>query len=1206
MNSSWKAHNYALLVLLFLGKLFFVAAPATAQDSSEMERAAALLPAQSRAVVERLTNLAQLPPGTWKMHVGDVTHGEAVNLDESGWQVMAPGTDAPTSAVWFRQTIQVPETLLGYDLTGARIWFQFHADANGPMAEFLYFNGRRVDMGESDLEPIVLFDNARPGDKAVVATQFFETVNAKHFRGATLRVDFPENRPNPEDLAQEFLSAALLLPSLAPGDSGKPGGAELATLNSAIGAVDVAALDAAETSSGEARAQAQARFDASLKAAQSRLETLRPLLQSATFHLTGNSHIDAAWLWPWTEAVDVVRRTFGTSLQLMNEYPTYTYTQSAAAYNEWMADKYPDLNAQIKKRIQEGRWEIVGGMWVEPDLNMPDGESLVRQLLVGKRWYKQAYGVDVRIGWNPDSFGYTWQLPQIYKKSGIDYFVTQKMTWSDTNQLPFKLFWWQSPDGSKVLTYFPHDYANDTLGPVRLSGDLAVARERAPGMTAMMDLYGVGDHGGGPTRVMLDQGFHWARGSQPPCLVTKHESPSAEANPGLATRQESSDAEAKEGLVKGHDFSRAESAPSSSGALAPAASCFVTPRYQFGTAQSFFSSIEKQIAPESPVWNYQSIAKGYEPPSAVPGKVAIPTWDTEMYLEYHRGVYTTQANHKKNMRDSEEEVLNAEKWASLAWLDGQSYPGAELTEDWKKVLFNQFHDLSAGSGIADIYKDAQQDYDWVRMSTDEISASALETVAERIGTLPDPKNWHGIPIAVFNSLGWERSGDVTFKIQWPDSGPGAFDVMEEHNSVIAPIPILAIRQDSEPGVVELTVSVPQVPAFGYEVLQVMGIPAGVSETMRPTTSVHETVNSFALANAALRVAVDKQSGCITSLSIARTNFETLQAGACGNQLQFFKDTPKQYDAWNIDPGTLDVQPMTIDRADSVELVGEKSNDAAIRITRHWQNSKFIQIISIPVGADYVDIDNDIDWHEKHILLKAAFPLAVTSNFATYEIPYGTIERSTTRNNSWEKAQFEVPAMRWADLSGQGPDGKVHGLSLLNQDKYGYDAVGNVLRLTLLRSPTWPDPDADQGHHHFHYAIYPHAGTWKDALTMRHGWEYDYPLQAVVTTAHPGSLPAEHSFASVGPENVVLTAVKKAEDANALIFRVYEWAGKETTAEFHVPPGATSATVTNLMEQPEGSPLAVTSENGGDLVKVPIHPYEILTIRVDYPTAGYRE
>jgi alpha-mannosidase len=309
---------------------------------------------------------------------------------------------------------------------------------------------------------------------------------------------------------------------------------------------------------------------------------------------------------------------------------------------------------------------------------------------------------------------------------------------------------------------------------------------------------------------------------------------------------------------------------------------------------------------------------------------------------------------------------------------------------------------------------------------------------------------------------------------------------------------------------------------------------------------------------------------------------------CGNQLQFFKDTPKDYDAWNIDPGTLDVPPQTIEHADSVELL--KTAEPTIRVTSHWGNSKFVQTIGLSADGDEVSVDNQFDWHESHVLLKAAFPLAASGPFATYEIPYGTIDRATTRNNSWEKAQFEVPAQRWADLG----DG-THGFSLINESKFGYDAVGNLLRLTLLRSPKWPDPDADMGHHHFHYALYPHTGTWKDAMTVRHGWEYNYPLTAVATTAHAGALPAEHSFVSVTPENVVLTAVKKAEDAKGLILRVYEWAGKDATVEFHVPPGATGATVTNMMETPEGSPLTVS----GDVVKVPIHPYEIQTVRVDY-------
>src|SRR3984957_11928345 len=439
-------------LLLMSGRAAAQTAVEVARVAAEVAKITSGLEPQSQTVIQRLTTLRGLPSGAWKMHAGDLAHGEAVDLDEGSWQPIAEEAKASNDAVWFRDTYEVPATLNGYDLTGSRIWFQFHANANGPMPEILYFNGRRVALGD-DLEPIILFDKAKPGDKITVAVKLLHTVDEKGFNGATLRIEFPDGRPNPVDLCTEFLSAALLVPSLAPNDTSK-----VATLNGAIQAVDLSALDAHD----------QAKFDASLKASHEKLEALKPLLETATLHLTGNSHIDAAWLWPWTETVDVVKRTFGTALQLMYEYPRYTYTQSAAAYNDWMADKYPEMNTEIKQRIQEGRWEIVGGMWVEPDLNMPDGESLVRQLLVGKRWYKQAYGVDVRIGWNPDSFGYTWQLPQIYKKSGVDYFVTQKMTWNDTNKLPFKLFWWESPDGSKLLTYFRHGYGDGDLTPGNL------------------------------------------------------------------------------------------------------------------------------------------------------------------------------------------------------------------------------------------------------------------------------------------------------------------------------------------------------------------------------------------------------------------------------------------------------------------------------------------------------------------------------------------------------------------------------------------------------------------------------------------------------------------------------------------------------------------------------------------------------------------
>ncbi len=1082
------------------GALFLVSFGALSRlQAQEPDAGGKALSADSRTVVTRLGELNRLPADEWRYHTGDLAHGESPDLNDSSWSEAKKGAEMPGDAVWFRRWIEVPQTLHGYDLTGARVWFKFDAWANGPMPEIIYFNGRRVALGD-DLEPIVLFDQAKPGEKVLVAVKLLHTVDQKHFGGTELKIDFAENRPNPEDLRTELLTAATLLPSISSNSS-----SDLETLNNAAKAVDLQALDAKD----------QGKFDASLKESQKDLEALKPTLQTVTMHLTGNSHIDAAWLWPWTETVDVVKRTFSTALQLMNEYPDYTYTQSAAQYNAWIADKYPEMNEQIKQRIKEGRWEIVGGMWVEPDLNMPDGEAQVRSILVGKRWFQKEYGVDVRIGWNPDSFGYTWQLPQIYKRSGIDYFVTQKTAWNDTNQFPFKLFWWESPDGSKVLTYFPHDYANNNLDPVRLSRDFVIARDRTPGLTEMMDLYGVGDHGGGPTRAMLDQGDHWMQPDK------------------------------------------------------------VVPHMKYGTAQSYFNEFEKKIAPESKVWDYDSIAKGYTPPpTPAPGQVSIPTWKSELYFEYHRGVMTTQANHKYNMRTSEEEALNAEKYASLAWLKGDAYPGDTLTDAWKKITFNDFHDLAAGSGIGIIYKEAQQDYDRVRWATNEISDKAIKTLSASVNT----QVTNGVPVLVFNPLAWERSGAVTVDVQMPGAESGV-SVVDSANRVV---PSQVLKSDAATHRYSMLILADKVPSLGYKVLHV--VPAA-----KPFASDLKA-QGLTLENANLKVVVDKATGCITSLYNKKDNFETLAPGACGNQLQTFKDTPKDYDAWNIDPGTLD-HYTAIDKADSVELVEKGPLRASIRVSRTWQNSKFVQEITLEDGSDQVNVVNDIDWHETHVLLKAAFPLAATSNKATYEVPYGSIERPTTRNNSWEQAQFEVPALRWADLG----DGK-HGFSLINNSKYGYDDKDNVLRLSLLRSPVWPDPEADRGHQHFTYALYPHAGDWKEALTVRRGYEYNYGLKALQVESHSGSMAAEHAYVTVEPQNVVLTALKKAEDANGLIFRVYEWAGKSSDVQIHLPKGATSATVTNLMEKPEGSTIQVSN----DTVTVPIHPYEILSVRVDYP------
>ena len=1091
--------------VLCLGGLLFSPLAATTQNLKESPLPS-LLNTQSQNVLDKLASLSALPEPIWHYHAGDMEHGESSTLDDSGWQTVTSPSTLPGEALWLRAKIEVPKNLNGYDLTGTQISFRLHIDANGPVTQIVYFNGRRVAMG-TDLEPIALFADAHPGDRVLVAVKLLHSEDQKRLRGSELTIQFAVNRPNPEDFRKEAASASLLLPAL-----GEGGGESSGKLQTIIQTINLSALSASN----------QAAFDESLRQAQQQMMTLRPLLQGADIHLTGNAHIDAAWLWPWTETVEVVRQTFGTALQLMNEYPKYTYSQSAAAYDEWVEQKYPPEFAEIKQRVKEGRWEMVGGMWVEPDLNMPDGESQVRQLLIGERYFQSRFGVDVRIGWNPDSFGYNWQLPQIYKRSGVDYFVTQKMAWNDTNQLPLKLFWWQSPDGSRVLTYFPHNYVND-IDPVDMAIAFAHARQDNPGTTELMHLYGIGDHGGGPTRAMLDAGDRWM-----------------EPDKAYA-------------------------------------------RLNYGVAGSFFSAVEKELdTAHAPIWNYKTLAAGDTklPPSAA-GLWSLPVWNDELYLEFHRGVFTTQANHKRNMRESEEEMLNAEKWSALAWLSGTPYPAQQLNEAWKKVLFNQFHDLAAGSGIAEIYKDAQKDYDMVRFTTDAATRQASGAIASYIDTQSGSR---GVPLLVFNPLAWERTDLAEFTVQLP-AAASAVEIVDGAGKVI---PSESSAQNSDTHTFTVRAEVPDVPSLGYKLLYAR---AARAATRAALEGVQVSADGHTLENRFLRLTVDPRTGCIISLVNKKSGFDAIAKGGCGNQLQAFKDTPKEYDAWNID-ADFDKVFTNLDMVESVQLTEHDALRAVLRVTRHWQASTFVQDITLYNDLPRVDVVTDIDWHERHKLLKAGFPLAASGPYATYEIPYGSIERPTTRNNSVEDAKFEVPALRWADLGDEQ-----NGFSLINESKYGYDAKGNLLRLSLLRSPTWPDPQADQGHQHFSYALYPHSGTWKQALTVREGYDFNYHLTVMQVSPHSGELPGSFSFLKAEPDNVVVTAMKKTEDGDGLLVRFYEWAGKPGNVTLTLPPGILSATLANLMEKAEGPPLPIS---GGRQVSVPVTPFQIQTVIVYYP------
>jgi alpha-mannosidase len=480
-----------------------------------------------------------------------------------------------------------------------------------------------------------------------------------------------------------------------------------------------------------------------------------------------------------------------------------------------------------------------------------------------------------------------------------------------------------------------------------------------------------------------------------------------------------------------------------------------------------------------------------------------------------------------------------------------------------------------------IYKDAQADFDEVFHVDSEVAEKSMATLDAQVDTRVKGSEE---PVLVFNPEGWSRSETVRIKVQAPDAAL--------HPLMLDGQPLLTqvVSEDAPTHSFELLAHVSEVPPLGYKVLSFAPSgDAGVAKNMKlAVLRSDESAEAIVLGNQHIAFSIDKKTGCITSLRSDGKEF--LAAGACGNQLQTYHDLPKEYDAWNIDPGTLDGTMTPIEEVDSIALVDKGPVRATVKITRHWGSSKFVQEISLDAGADEVQVANDFDWHETHVLLKAAFPLAATSDKATYEIPFGSIQRTTLRTNSWEKAKFEVPAMNWADLGDSS-----QGVSILNDSKYGYDAVGNTLRLTLLRSPTWPDENADRGEQKFTYAIYPHAGSWKTAETVRRGYELNDRMVGQQVFAHTGALPPSHSFGSVENRNVTLTAVKKMEDGNGLVFRMYEWEGEASQVKLHVPAGATYAVESNLMEKPEGEHLPVS----GDTVTVPIKPYEILTVLVGY-------
>lgn len=802
---------------------------------------------------------------------------------------------------------------------------------------------------------------------------------------------------------------------------------------------------------------------------------------------TGHAHIDVAWLWTLGQTRRKAGRTFHTVLRLMEQFPNYHFTQSQPQLYDYARQDYPGLLEAIKERVAEERWEPIGGMWVEADCNLSGPESLARQFLLGRTFFREHFGPEAEspVLWLPDVFGYAWALPQLIKQAGLDYFFTIKIGWSQYNRLPYDSFWWQGIDGTRVLTHFSttpevgSPYAstyNARATPEQALGTWSNFQQKETQRELLM-AFGFGDGGGGPTREMLEN-------------------------------------------------------------VREMAAFPATPRMRQGSVGDFFHRLEAESGEGLPVWN------------------------GELYLELHRGTYTTQSRNKRANRKSEFLLHDAEFVAVLAaLLDADyPYPAATLRRAWELVCLNQFHDIIPGSSINPVYTESLQQYEEIREMGTKVRDEALQVIAAKLSD----------DLIVVNPTSFSRA-DLAF---W--AGHLADGQYLQHH-------------DGRPLLTQATDDGTWLAVGELAPFSVTGLVVGAGQASIFDTGLKATPTL--LENNYLRVELNSD-GDITRIYDKTNQREVLPSGDIANQFQAFEDRPMNWDAWDVDI-FYDDKVWSADPASAVEVVEAGPLRAMLEVRRRILNSDYTQRISLAYNSPRLDFDTTINWRERHILLKVAFPVDILSPQATYEIQWGNVQRPTHRNTSWDWARFETCAQKWVDL-GEGD----YGVSLLNDCKYGHDIKDNVMRISLLRSPTMPDPEADQGEHRFAYNLLPHAGSW-DERTIGAAYALNDPLIVADgnrRSAEPGGqkspLSNLQSLISLDPPNIVVETVKGAEDGNGLIVRFYE--SQRRRGQVALSTGFTLSEVwrTNLLEDNQAQ---LTIED--NRVNLFVKPYEIVTLRL---------
>jgi alpha-mannosidase len=799
-----------------------------------------------------------------------------------------------------------------------------------------------------------------------------------------------------------------------------------------------------------------------------------------TAHLVGHAHIDLSWLWRWEETVnDVAVQTFKGTLAQMAKMPGLTFAQSQAAVYEAMEKSYPGLFDEIRQKVREGTWIPVGGMWAEPDLNMPDGEALARQLLYGKRYFLDRFGVEVTVGWNPDAFGHSWQLPQILSKAGIRYYVFERCAPEKT---PF--FWWEGKDGSRLLAHVPQGWYL-----VNLRNGLNDILKDAATQTPVKDfliLYGEGDHGGGP------------RDSDVAAIGKFKDDP-------------------------GH------------------------PKMVFDDPESFFKKIETS-------------------------GVDFPVVRKELNFTFP-ACYTTQAATKKWNRTSENLLLQAERFSALAVASGfrDYYPERDIDEAWKTALRNQFHDILDGSSIGPVYEESGRSYREALARGQRALDFSLQTILSMADTRGE-----GVPVAVFNPLFWARTEPVTAEVVLPFT-PAAVKVLNARGEEIA-VQVLERKTGENQTRFRLVFLAEDVPSFGYRIYRAIA-------TDKPGEPARAglIVSAHGLENEFFRLEINERTGWIKSLYDKRAKRQVLSGP--GNVLQSILDEPESMSAWELG---LKGEPVNIGASGAtVRVIESGPVRGVVRITTPFQGSVFEQDLTLTAGLPRIDCRMKLDWQERNLMIKVAVPLNLKSGQAEFEIPFGSVTRPSDG--------AEVPALRWVDVSDPASGA---GLSLLNDCKYGFDVKGTTLRMSIVHGATSPDPEADRGRHELLYSLYPHAGTWKEADTIRRGYELNNVLIARTGMPHKGTLPVERSFIQASPSGVVLSTMKMESGYNSrsLIVRLYEAYGRKTEARLAFP-WPVQVEETDLIERPVKGATSRMSSGEGNVVIVPVGPYEIKTLKV---------